>query len=100
MAPTCSELAGHLHGVLRCEEEPEESGWYGLNDIAKCNSLCVKFLNVSRNYWSWGEYLGPKRMRMVNGESFTMREFKVCTIPLIQSVIKSRRESRKRIISG
>ena len=34
---------------------------------------------------SWGEYLGPRGMRMGNGEGSTMRNFIVCTVHLILS---------------
>ena len=30
-----------------------------------------------------GKYLGPKEMRMGNGEGFIMRHFTICTIHLI-----------------
>ena len=39
---------------------------------------------------SWGEYFGPRGKRMGNWESFTMRNFIVCTVHLIR-VIKSKR---------
>ena len=35
--------------------------------------------------------MGPRVMRMVSGEGSAMRNFIVCTVHLIQSVIKSRK---------
>ena len=32
---------------------------------------------------SWGEYLGPRGMRMGSGEGSTMKNFIVCTVHLI-----------------
>ena len=34
---------------------------------------------------SWGEYLGSRRFRMGSGQCSTIRNFLVCTVPLILS---------------
>ena len=50
--------------------------------------------NGARGYLktgSWGEYLGPRGMRMASGEGSTMRNFIVYTVHLLIRAIKSRR---------
>ena len=44
---------------------------------------CFEFFLWYLKTGSWGEYLGPRVMRMGSGEGSTMRNFIVCTVHLI-----------------